>query len=104
MHFYKIMNNTDTCENEVLIFWHCHSHRSESKHIRRGNNSYKKVEMFKYLGSLVTNQNSIQGEIKYRFKAGISCYYSVQTLLSPWLNLKIKIYKTIIFPVVLNGC
>ena len=50
---------------------------------------------------------SIQGEIKCRLKAGNSCYYSVKTLLSSRLlfkNLKIKIYKTIILPVVLYGC
>ena len=48
-----------------------------------------------------------QEEIKCRLKAGNSCYYSVQTLLSSRLlskNLKIKIYKTIILPVVLYGC
>ena len=42
----------------------------------------------------------------YYLKEGNSCYYSVQTLLSSWLlskNLKIKIYKTIILPVVLYG-
>ena len=53
------------------------------------------------------NQNSIDEEIKYRLKAGNSCYYSVQTLLSTRLlsnNLKIKIYTTIILPVVLYGC
>ena len=53
------------------------------------------VTTFKYLGSLLTNQNSIQEEIKCRLKAGNSCYYSVQTLLSSRLlskNLKIKIY------------
>ena len=44
--------------------------------------SYEKVKTFKYLGSLSTNQNSIQEEIKCRLKAGNSCYYSVQTLLS----------------------
>ena len=57
--------------------------------------SYEKVETFKYLGSLLTNQNSIQEEIKCRLNAGNSCYYSVQTLLSSRLlskNLKIKIY------------
>ena len=55
----------------------------------------------------MTNQNSIQEEIKCRLKAGDSCYYSVQTLLSFRLlskNLKIKIYKTIILPVVQYGC
>ena len=44
---------------------------------------------------------------KLTHKAGNSCYYSVQTLLSSTLlskNLKIKIYKTIILPVVLYGC
>ena len=36
-----------------------------------------------------------------------ACYYSVQDLLSPRLmskNLKFKIYRTIIMPVVLYGC
>ena len=64
-----------------------------------GSNSYEKVKTFKYLGSLSTNQNYIQEEIKCRLKAGNSCYNSVQTLLSSRLlskNLKIKIYKTII--------
>ena len=55
----------------------------------------------------MTNQNFIQEEIKRRLKAGNPCYYSVQTLSSSRLlskNLKIKIYKTIILPVVLCGC
>ena len=55
----------------------------------------------------LTNQNSVQEEIKCRLKAVNSCYYSVQTLLSSRLlskNLKIKLYKTIILPVVLYGC
>ena len=76
-------------------------------HIKIGSNSYENVKTFKYLGSLLTNQNYIQEEIKCRLKAGNSCYYSVQTLLSSILlskNLKIKIYKTIILPVVLYGC
>ena len=76
-------------------------------HIKIGSNSYEKVKTFKYLGSLLKNQNTIQEENKCRLKAGYSCYYSVQTLLSsrlPSKNLKIKIYKTIILSVVLYGC
>ena len=68
---------------------------------------YEKVKTFKYLGSLLTNQNSIQEEIKCGLKAGNSCYFSVQKLLSSRLiskNMKIKIHKTIILPVVLYGC
>ena len=41
-------------------------------HIKIGSNSYEKAN--KYLGSLLTNQNSIQEKIKCRFKAGNSCY------------------------------
>ena len=55
----------------------------------------------------MTNLNSVQEEIKFRLKAGKSYYYSVQTLLSSRLlskNLKIKIYKTVVLPVVLYGC
>jgi hypothetical protein len=35
------------------------------------NNSFKKVEEFKYLGATLTNQNSIQEEIKSRLKSGM---------------------------------
>ena len=62
---------------------------------------------FKYLGMMLTDQNSIQEEIKSRLKLGNACSYSVQNLLSSRLlakNLKIKIYRTIILPVVLYGC
>jgi hypothetical protein len=51
--------------------------------------------------------NSIQEEIKSRLKSGTACYYSVQNLLSSSLlskNIKIRIYRTVILPVVLYGC
>ena len=59
------------------------------------------------MGTTVTNQNSIQEEIKSRFKSGNAYCHSVQNLLSSsslLKNLKIKIYRTIILPVVLYGC
>jgi hypothetical protein len=65
------------------------------------------VEQFKYLGTTLTNQNSIQDEIKSRLNLGNACYHSVQYLLSSSLlstNKKIKIHRTIILPVVLYGC
>jgi len=52
-------------------------------------------------------QNSIREKIKSRLKSGNACYHSVQCLLSSSLlskNVKIKICKTIILPVVLYGC
>jgi hypothetical protein len=52
---------------------------------------------------MLTNQNGIHDEIKSRLNSGNSYYYSVQKLLSSRLiskNLKIKLYKTVILPVV----
>ena len=75
--------------------------------MRIDNSSFERVEGFKYLGTNLTNQNSIAEEIKCRLRSRHGCYHSVQNLLSSRLlskNLKIKIYRTIILPVVLYGC
>jgi len=75
--------------------------------VKIANSSIERVEEFKYLGITLTDQNSIQEEIKSRLNLGNACYYSVQNLLSSRLlykNLKTKIYRTIILPVVLYGC
>ena len=75
--------------------------------VRIDNSTFERVEEFKYLGTALTNQNSIPEEIKSRLRSGNACYHSVQNLLSSRLlskNLKIKIYRTIILPVVLYGC
>jgi hypothetical protein len=55
--------------------------------------SLERVEEFK-CGNTLTNQNSIQEEIKSRLKSGNTCYHSVQNLLSSSMifkNLKIQI-------------
>jgi hypothetical protein len=75
--------------------------------IKIANRSFENVSQFKNLGSTVTNKNLIQEEIKRRLNSGNACYHSVQNLLSSQLlskKLKIRIYKTIILPVVLYGC
>ena len=56
------------------------------------NRSIERVKEFKYLGTTLTNKNSIQEEIKSRLKVGNACYYSVQNLLSSsLLSKKLKI-------------
>jgi len=75
--------------------------------MRTDNSTFERLEEFKYLGITLTNKNSIVEEIKSRLRSGNACYHSVQNLLSSRLlskNLKIKIYRTIIVPVVLYGC
>ena len=74
--------------------------------VRIDNSTFERVEGFKYLGTTLTNQNSIAEEIKSVLRSGNACYHSVQSLLSSRLlskNLKIKIYRTIILPVVFYG-
>ncbi|KAJ4444433.1 hypothetical protein ANN_06225 [Periplaneta americana] len=75
--------------------------------IKTGNLSFEGVEKFKYLGATVTNINDTREEIKHGINMGNACYYSVEKLLSSSLlskNLKVRIYKTVILPVVLYGC
>ena len=78
-----------------------------NRSVRTDNSTFERVEEFKYLGTILTNQNFIPEEIKSRLRSGNACYHSVQNLLSSRLlfkNLKIKIYRTIILPVVWYGC
>jgi len=75
--------------------------------VRIDNSTFERVEEFKYLGTTLTNRISTGEESKSRLKSGNVCYHSVQNLLSSRLlskNLNIKIYRTIILPVVLYGC
>jgi len=78
-----------------------------SDNVKTDSSSFERVEEFRYLGTTVTRQNSVQGEIMSRLKSGNACCYSVQNLLSSSLlskNIKIKFYRTVILPVVLYGC
>jgi len=78
----------------------------QSHSMKTDNSSFETVVEFKYLGTTLTNLNSIQEEIKSRLKSGNACYHSVQNLLSSSLiskNFKIKIYRKIILSVVFMG-
>jgi hypothetical protein len=75
--------------------------------IKIDNISFERVEQFKYLGTTLTNQSSIQEDIKCSLNSGNVYYHSVQNLLPSNLlskHIKIKIHRIIILPVVLYGC
>jgi hypothetical protein len=93
-------------EKTKIMFLSRHQNVGQNRGIKIANKSFENVSQFKYLGSTITIQNLIQNEFKRRLNSGNACYYSVQNVLSSRLlskRVKIRIYKTIIFPVVLYG-
>jgi hypothetical protein len=82
--------------------------KTGQKHsIKIANRPSEDVAKFRYLRTTLTDQNYMHEEIKSRLNSGNTCYHLVQHLLSSCLlsrNFEIKIYKTIILPVVLYGC
>jgi hypothetical protein len=93
-------------EKTKYMLLSCHQNAGQNRDIKIANRSFENVLQFKYLGTTVTNHNLIQEEIKRRLSEGNACYHSVQNLLSSCLfskNLKMRIYKTIILPVILYG-
>jgi hypothetical protein len=54
--------------------------QDKTANIKTDSKYFQIVEHFKYLGTTLTNQNSIHEEIKSRLKPGNACYHSVQNL------------------------
>jgi hypothetical protein len=71
-----------------------------------GSHNFERVDKFQYLGSLVTENSENSTEIKTRIAAGNRCYFPLIKLLKSRAvarNTKVRIYKTIIRPVVTYG-
>jgi hypothetical protein len=85
--------------SRIQKIWQKHSIKIESR-------SFEDVAKIKYLGTTLTDQIRMQGEINSRLNSGKACYHSVSLLSSRLMSrfLKIKIQKIVILPVVLYGC
>jgi hypothetical protein len=93
-------------KTKYMIISH-HPNSGQKQNIRIANVLFQNVAKFKYSGMALTNENGDHDENMSRLHSGNACYHSVQNLLSSHhisTKLKIKIYKTVIFPVVLYGC
>ena len=60
-------------------------------HIMKIDNSFfERVEEFKYLGTTLTNKNSIQEEIQRRLKVGNACLFSAESFVFQFAIQKVK--------------
>jgi hypothetical protein len=62
------------------------------------------VDTFRYLGSVLHEENDIGLEIRSRVMAGNKCYYALGSIMRSKLisrKSKLKIYRTVIKPIVI---
>jgi hypothetical protein len=68
---------------------------------------FGQVESFKYLGSIVNKNNTIEEEIKERIMAGNEAFYANKRMFQGKLlskRSKLKLYWSVIIPVVTYAC
>jgi hypothetical protein len=73
-------------------------------HLKTGNFAFENVENCNYLGSILSADNKINTEIAERIAKGNKAYYANAKLIKSKFvkkNTKMKIYKTMIRPVVM---
>jgi hypothetical protein len=103
----KVVGLEVNAENTKYMLLSSHHIGGKDHNIKTGDRSFENVAQFKYLGTTVRNKNLIHEEIKGKLISDNACYHSAQNLLSSRLmfkNVKIRIYKTVILPVVLFEC
>ncbi|KAI5639582.1 reverse transcriptase (RNA-dependent DNA polymerase) domain-containing protein [Phthorimaea operculella] len=89
-----------------------HMRRFKTTRTKRNNlivngTSYKGVDKFKYLGCTVTDTNQREDEINIRIQNALRCSAALHKVLTSKLisrRTKVRIYKTVIRPILMYGC
>jgi hypothetical protein len=74
--------------------------------LKTGQHKFEEISRFTYLGSVLTENNSIIAEINERIKKGNTTYYTNRKLLTSKLltrNIKLKLHLTLIGPILTYG-
>ena len=88
-------------------YLYCSRCTVKQKNISINNEQIQQVDSYRYLGSIINGNNSIEEEIKARIATGNRAYYANLNLFKSRLiskHAKIRLYNTIIRPVVSYGC
>lgn len=91
-------------KTEYMVF--SPSSQQYGQHVTINGHTFKVVNSFVYLGSLLNSDNNIADEIKRRVTLGNRSYFSLLRILrskSVSRSLKCTLYKTVIRPVVTYG-
>jgi hypothetical protein len=72
----KIPGNQKIADKTKYMIMSRDQNAGRSHSMRTDNSSIESVEEFKCLGTTLTNQNSIQEEIKSRLKLGNACWHT----------------------------
>lgn len=91
-----------------MIAWGGETADHINRHLEVEQYQFKRLQEFKYLGSILTQTNDKLTEIQTILQSGINArYYGLNKLLKARMiskNLKIHLYCTLIRPMVMFGC
>jgi hypothetical protein len=85
----------------------CTNREDQLKSINIENKEFEQVKSFKYLGSTVSTDNTIEEEIKERIALGNKAFYTNKKMFQSKLiskMAKLKLYSSVIRPVVTYAC
>jgi hypothetical protein len=87
MQFYLFVGLEVNADKTKYLVMLRDQNAGRSHNRKTDSSSFERLEEFKWWGTTLTNQNSIQEEIKSRLKTGNACYHSMRKLLSSsWLK------------------
>jgi hypothetical protein len=89
--------------NNKTKYLYCTRKTIQPTYIDTEEEQFEQVNSFKYLGTMVNTDNSIEEEIKERIAAGkraIHVHKKLFTLKLIYRNVKLQIYNTLIYPTV----
>jgi hypothetical protein len=100
--FQQLMHNSIEfgliINEEKTEYLKCLKKETRTDNLGIDNTYLEQVKQFKYLGSIINNDNSIEGEIKERITLANKAYFANQKFLKSKLVTKwskLKLYKTI---------